>query len=434
MASYQLLLYRITVVSNTQLPDNSPIIKSWSKPTVGGLMSINGPLSGYRVIELGQLLAGPFAGCLLGYFGAEVIKVEPPEGGDPIRRWRELKDGTSLWWRSLARNKKSVTINLKSDKGVALVKQLINGADVVIENFRPGVVERWGLGPDEFKQTNPGLVYARISGYGQDGPYSEKAGFASVCEGLSGFRYVNGHPGEAPVRPNLSIGDTISGIHAALGISLALLEQKQSGKGQVVDVALYESMFNLMEAVVPEYDGAGVIREPSGSTVTGIVPTNTYRCSDGKYVVIGGNGDSIFQRLMQAAGHPEMAEDPRLASNPGRVEHEAEIDRALAEWCLKNSSVHILEILDESRVPAGPIYNVEDMINDEHFNQRKLFEEVEINGKPLKIPAILPRLDKTPGATRWPGPELGSHNEEVLGELLGLSADELRDLSVDGII
>jgi len=434
MASYQLLLYRITVVSNTQLPDNSSIIKSWSKPTVGGLMSINGPLSGYRVIELGQLLAGPFAGCLLGYFGAEVIKVEPPEGGDPIRRWRELKDGTSLWWRSLARNKKSVTINLKSDKGVALVKQLINGADVVIENFRPGVVERWGLGPDEFKQTNPGLVYARISGYGQDGPYSEKAGFASVCEGLSGFRYVNGHPGEAPVRPNLSIGDTISGIHAALGISLALLEQKQSGKGQVVDVALYESMFNLMEAVVPEYDGAGVIREPSGSTVTGIVPTNTYRCSDGKYVVIGGNGDSIFQRLMQAAGHPEMAEDPRLASNPGRVEHEAEIDRALAEWCLKNSSVHILEILDESRVPAGPIYNVEDMINDEHFNQRKLFEEVEINGKPLKIPAILPRLDKTPGATRWPGPELGSHNEEVLGELLGLSADELRDLSVDGII
>jgi len=397
-------------------------------------MSINGPLSGYRVIELGQLLAGPFAGCMLGYFGAEVIKIEPPEGGDPIRRWRVLEDGTSLWWRSLARNKKSVTINLKSDTGVALVKQLINGADVVIENFRPGVVERWGLGPDEFKQSNPGLVYARISGYGQDGPYSAKAGFASVCEGMSGFRYVNGQAGQAPVRPNLSIGDTISGIHAALGISLALLEQKQSGKGQVVDVALYESMFNLMEAVVPEYDGAGVIREPSGSTVTGIVPTNTYRCGDDKYVVIGGNGDSIFQRLMQAAGHPEMAEDPRLASNPGRVKHEAEIDRALADWCLKNSSVHILAILDERRVPAGPIYNVEDMMNDEHFNQRKLFEEVEINGKPLKIPAILPRLGKTPGATRWPGPELGSHNEEVLGELLGLSADELRNLSVDGII
>jgi crotonobetainyl-CoA:carnitine CoA-transferase CaiB-like acyl-CoA transferase len=215
---------------------------------------------------------------------------------------------------------------------------------------------------------------------------------------------------------------------------MALLEQKQSGEGQVVDVALYESMFNLMEAVIPEYDGAGVVREPSGSTVTGIVPTNTYRCSDGKYVVIGGNGDSIFQRLMVAAGYPEMAEDPRMASNPGRVEHEAEIDRALSDWCLKNKSKHILKILEASRVPAGPIYNVEDMINDEHFNERKLFEEVEINGKLLKIPAVLPKLDKTPGSTRWPGPELGSHNQEVLGDLLGLSTDALRDLSADGVI
>jgi crotonobetainyl-CoA:carnitine CoA-transferase CaiB-like acyl-CoA transferase len=398
------------------------------------MASNNGPLSGFRVIELGQLLAGPFAGCLLAYFGAEVIKIEPPEGGDPIRRWRVLEDGTSLWWRSLARNKKSVTINLKSEQGVALVRDLIIDAEVVIENFRPGVVERWGLGPDEFKQSNPGLVYARISGYGQTGPYSGKPGFASVCEGLSGFRYVNGHPGEAPVRPNLSIGDTISGIHAALGICMALLEQKQSGRGQVVDVALYESMFNLMEAVVPEFDGAGVIREPSGSTVTGIVPTNTYRCSDGKYVVIGGNGDSIFQRLMIAAGYPEMAEDPRLASNPGRVEHETEIDRALSDWCMKNESNHILKILDSCRVPAGPIYNVEDMVNDEHFNERKLFEEVEVNGKPLKIPALLPKLDKTPGSTRWPGPELGSHNQEILGDLLGLSTDALQDLSADGVI
>jgi crotonobetainyl-CoA:carnitine CoA-transferase CaiB-like acyl-CoA transferase len=397
-------------------------------------MDSKGPLSGYRVIELGQLLAGPFAGCMLGYFGAEVIKIEPPGSGDPIRKWRELKDGTSLWWRSLARNKKSVTINLKSEQGIALVKKLINSADVVIENFRPGVVERWGLGPDEFKQTNPKLVYARISGYGQTGPYSGKAGFASVCEGMSGFRYVNGHPGQAPVRPNLSIGDTISGIHAALGITMALLEQKQSGQGQVVDVALYESMFNLMEAVVPEYDGAGVIREPSGSTVTGIVPTNTYRCSDGKYVVIGGNGDSIFQRLMTAAGFPEMAQDPRLGSNPGRVEHEAEIDQALASWCLENQSAHILEILDEHRVPAGPIYNVDDMVNDEHFKSRGLFEEVEINGKLLKIPAILPKLDRTPGSTQWPGPELGTHNQEVLGELLGLSADKLQTLTGDGVI
>jgi crotonobetainyl-CoA:carnitine CoA-transferase CaiB-like acyl-CoA transferase len=251
---------------------------------------------------------------------------------------------------------------------------------------------------------------------------------------MSGFRYINGHPGEVPVRPNLSIGDTISGIHAALGISLALLEQKQSGRGQVVDVALYESMFNLMEAVVPEYDGAGVIREPSGSTVTGIVPTNTYRCRDGKFVVIGGNGDSIFQRLMIAAGQPEMARDPRLASNPGRVEHEAEIDRVLSHWCLQIDSSQLLKILDQNKVPAGPIYNVEDMVNDAHFSARGLFENVEVNGKPLKIPAIMPRLDTTPGRTRWPGPKLGSHNQEVLGSLLGLSGDELKGLSQDGVI
>jgi len=393
-----------------------------------------GPLAGYRVIELGQLLAGPFAGCMLGYFGAEVIKIESPKGGDPIRNWREVRDGTSLWWHSLARNKKSVTIDLKTQAGIDLVKQLIDGADIVIENFRPGVVEAWGIGPDVFKQSNPALVYARISGYGQTGPYASKPGFASVCEGISGFRYVNGHPDQAPVRPNLSIGDTISGIHAALGICLALLEKKNSGQGQVVDVALYESMFNLMEAVVPEFDGAGVVREPSGSTVTGIVPTNTYRCQDGKYVVIGGNGDSIFQRLMVAAGYPDMATDPALASNAGRVANETKIDQALSNWCAQNSAVSILEILDKNRVPSGPIYNVEDMVKDPHFNERGLFEEVEINGKPLKIPAILPKLDKTPGATRWAGPTLGSHNTEVLQELLGLSDQQLTRLAQDGVI
>jgi len=398
------------------------------------MMQTDSPLSGYRVIELGQLLAGPFAGCMLGYFGAEVIKIETPNGGDPIRNWRQMKDGTSLWWYSLARNKKSVTIDLKTKTGIELVKRLINSADIVIENFRPGVVEDWGIGPKEFKQSNPKLVYARISGYGQTGPYASKPGFASVCEGISGFRYVNGHPEQAPVRPNLSIGDTISGIHAALGICLALLEQKTSGTGQVVDVALYESMFNLMEAVVPEYDGANVIRQPSGSTVTGIVPTNTYRCLDGKYVVIGGNGDSIFQRLMTAAGYPAMAQDPALASNSGRVEHEVSIDKALCDWCAANNASHILHILDLNRVPGGPIYNVEDMVADPHFNARGLFENVQINGETLKIPAILPKLDKTPGSTRWPGPELGSHNHQVLNEILGLSEVELTQLAKDGVI
>ena len=397
-------------------------------------MNSPGPLAGYRVIELGQLLAGPFAGCLLGYFGAEVIKIEPPNGGDPIRRWREMRGDTSLWWRSLARNKKSVTIDLKTDLGVGLVKKLVEKADVVIENFRPGVVEKWGLGPEDFHSSNPGLVYARISGYGQDGPYASKPGFASVCEGMSGFRYVNGHPGEAPVRPNLSIGDTISGIHAALGIAMALLEKNRSGVGQVIDVALVESMFNLMEAVVPEFDGNGIVRQPSGSTVTGIVPTNTYRCGDGKYIVIGGNGDSIFQRLMVAAGHPDMATDPRLASNPGRVENEPEIDDVLSQWCAAHDSAYLLEQLDQARVPAGPIYNVEDMLSDEHFQARGLFETVEIDGEPLKIPALLPRLSRTPGATRWPGGDLGGENQEILGDLLGLSEQQIEQLRVAAVI
>ena len=397
-------------------------------------MSQSGPLAGFRVIELGQLLAGPFAGCMLGYFGAEVIKIEPPEGGDPIRRWREMRGDTSLWWRSLARNKKSVTIDLKSARGVELVRRLIDRADVVIENFRPGVVEKWGLGPTDFENSNPGLVYARISGYGQDGPYAGRPGFASVCEGMSGFRYVNGHPGEAPVRPNLSIGDTISGIHAALGIALALLEKQKSGQGQVIDVSLVESMFNLMEAVVPEFDGKGVIREPSGTTVTGIVPTNTYRCRDGRYIVIGGNGDSIFRRLMEAAGYSDMANDPRLASNPGRVEHEVEIDAALSSWCAGADADELLQKLERARVPAGPIYNVEEMMNDAHFQQRKLFETVEIDGEPLKIPAILPRLSRTPGSTRWPGVELGRDNREVLGDLLGLGESELDELRTSKVI
>ena len=394
------------------------------------------PLDGIRVIEIGQLLAGPFAGCMLAYFGAEVIKIEPPKTGDPIRGWRVVEEGTSLWWRSLGRNKKSVTLDLKQDAGRKLAKQLIDGADVVIENFRPGVMEDWGLGPGDCKEKNPGLVYARISGYGQDGPYANKPGFASVCEGISGFRYVNGFPGDAPVRPNLSIGDTIAGIHAALGITLALLERERSEEhtGQVIDVALYEAMFNLMEAVVPEYDGAGVVRQASGTTVTGIVPTNTYRCRNGKYVVIGGNGDSIFQRLMQIAGHPEMATDPRMANNAGRVTHEKIIDQALADWCARHDSEDILALLEQARVPGGPIYNVEDMVADPHFNARGLFEQVEINGKPLKIPAILPKLERTPGRTDWPGAAVGSHTDHVLRDLLQLEEADIQALRAGGII
>lgn len=394
------------------------------------------PLAGIRVIELGQLLAGPFAGSMLAYFGSEVIKVEPPQGGDPIRGWREVKEGTSLWWHSLARNKKSVTLDLRTDQGRDLVRQLVDSADVLVENFRPGTMEKWGLGPDVFKQSNPKLIYARISGYGQNGPYAQKAGFASVCESFSGFRYVNGFPDQAPVRPNLSIGDTIAGIHATLGIALAIIERNnnQKGEGQVVDVALYESMFNLLEAVIPEYSGAGVIREPSGTTVTGIVPTNTYRCSDNKFVVIGGNGDSIFKRLMTTAGRADMAEDPRLDDNAGRVKHEQEIDAALAAWCNQHDSKAIIAKLEEARVPVGPIYNVEDQLKDPHYQARGMFEQVEINGKPLQIPAILPKLDSTPGKTDWSGPELGSHNKEVLEDILGLDQQTLSNLRDAGII
>lgn len=394
------------------------------------------PLEGIRVIELGQLLAGPFTGTILAYFGAEVIKVEPPGDGDPIRGWRVVEDGTSLWWRSLGRNKKCITLDLKSDEGRGLVKQLLNTADVAIENFRPGTMEKWNLGPEDFKSSNPKLIYTRISGYGQTGPYAPKPGYASVCEGISGFRYLNGFPGQAPVRPNLSMGDTLAGLHAAMGILLAIIERQNSsdGEGQVVDVALYESIFNIMEAVIPEFDGAGVIREASGTTITGIVPTNTYQCKDKKFVVIGGNGDSIFKRLMHAAGHPEMAEDPRMASNPGRVEHEPEIDKALADWCAANTAAEILSTLEEAKVPSGPIYNVEDMMGDPHFQARGLFEQVEINGKPLKIPAITPKLTETPGKTDWPGPEVGSHNNEIMKDVLGLSEAELNDLKAKGIV
>ena len=399
------------------------------------------PLDGVKVLELGQLLAGPFTGTLLGYFGAEVIKIEPPEGGDPIRQWRIVKDGTSLWWRSLARNKKCVTLDLKSDKGRKLVRQLIDRSDVLIENFRPGTMEKWGLGPEEIKKTNPNLIYTRISGYGQTGPNSHKPGYASVTEAFSGFRYVNGFPGDAPVRPNLSIGDSLAGLHAAIGVLLALIERQKTqytggevASGQVIDIALYESIFNLMEGVVPEYDGAQVIREPSGTTLTGIVPTNTYCCKDKKFVVIGGNGDSIFQRLMKAAGYPEMAEDPRMATNMGRVEHEQEIDAALKKWTSTLTSKEVMDILEQAEVPGGPIYNIADMMDDPHYQARNMFESVEVEGESLKIPAILPKLDRTPGRTEWAGQAVGSHNRTVYIDELGLNEEEYNALIAQGVI
>ncbi len=394
------------------------------------------PLDGVRVIEVGQLLAGPFAATILGYYGAEVIKVEPPEGGDPIRRWRVVKNDTALWWHSLARNKKCVTLDLRVDEGRKVLRQLVDKADVLIENFRPGTMEKWGIGPADVKQTNPGLIYARISGYGQTGPYAPRPGFASVCEGFGGFRYVNGFPGQPSVRPNLSIGDTLAGLHAALGILLAYIGRDKSrhGEGQVVDVAIFEAIYNLMESMVPEYDGAGVVREPSGSTLTGIVPSNIYPTKDGKTIIIGANTNPMFQRLCELMGRPEMAKDPRYKENMNRVEHQAEVDGLIAAWTGSLSMADVLERLEQGGVAAGPIYSVADMLADPQYHARGLFETVTIDGEPLKIPAIIPKLDATPGRTDWPGAALGAHNDEVYRDLLGMSEDALAELKRAGVV
>ncbi len=394
------------------------------------------PLDGIRVLELGQLLAGPFTGTLLAYFGAEVVKVEPPGSGDPLRRWRLVEDGSSLWWHSLGRNKKCVTLDLRQPAGRRLARRLAEQVDVLVENFRPGTMEKWGLGPEELRAARPGLIYARVSGYGQDGPYASRPGYASVCEGVGGLRYVNGFPDRPPVRPNLSLGDSLAGLHAAFGVLLALLQRQRGDdrRGQVVDVAIYESVFNMLEAVVPEYDGAGAVRGPSGSTITGIVPTNTYLCHDGKHVIIGGNGDSIFRRLMHTAERPDLAEDPRLADNVGRVEHQEEVDSAIAAWTATLPASEVLELLEQARVPAGPINSVAEMFEDPHFQARGLFEEVDVGGKPLKIPAILPKLGRTPGETLWPGPAVGAHNREILTGWLDLSSEEIDRLAADKVI
>ena len=393
------------------------------------------PLRGMRVIEMGQLIAGPFTGSVLGYFGAEVIKIEPPTG-DPVRYWRLTENNTSYWWHSVSRNKKSITLNLKTEKGRQIAKDLILKSDVLIENFKPGTLEKWGMSPEDLKKDNPGLITARISGYGQTGPRSHLPGYASVCEGYGGFRYVNGFPDRPPVRPNLSIGDTLAGLHAAMGVMLAYIQREKDpdGKGQVVDAAIYESVFNMMEAVVPEYSGSGAIREPSGSTITGIAPTNTYITSDNKYVIIGGNGDSIFKRLMNAIGRPDMANDPELEANQGRVDNEKEIDAAIEKWTKDHTSDEVLLIMDEASVPAGPILSVKDMMKDEHYIARGMFQEVEANGRTLQIPAMLPILTETPGTTEWPGPALSEHTDEVLSELLGKDEKEITQLREDGVL
>ncbi|CAI5726625.1 unnamed protein product [Hyaloperonospora brassicae] len=402
------------------------------------------PLKGIRVVECGHLIAGPFAGTILSYFGADVIKVEPPTG-DQVRDYRQLDaSNTSLWWYSLGRNKRSVAIDMKADRGRALVQELIEQSDVLIENFRPGRMEQWGLGPEDFETTNPKLVYARVSGFGQDGPYSSRAGFASVCEAMGGFRYVNGFVDRPPVRPNLSIGDTIAGIHAALGIAIALLGRERgaaaglSAKGQVVDVAIYESMFNLMEAVVPEYDYSGLVRECSGSTITGIVPSNTYVTKDNKNVVLAANTDSLFVKLMKAIGREDMAADCKYRTNADRVTHQETIDAAVVAWTATQDLDTVVAVMEKATVPVGLVYSVEDMVADPQYKHRGMFEEVEIphgdKTRTLKVPAILPKLSATPGVTQFAGRKLGQDTRHVLKEILGRSNETIEELLEENVV
>ena len=399
------------------------------------------PLEGVRVLEMGQLMAGPFAGTILAYYGAEVIKIEPPKTGDPVRAWRGVDaDGTSLWWRSLGRNKKCITVDLRTDEGRSIARELAGKSDVVVENFKPGTMEKWKLGPEDIKAKNKDVIYCRVSGYGQTGPYSHKPGYASVCEGVGGFRYVNGFPDRPPCRPNLSLGDSLAGLHAALGIVMALYNRSGrkgrdgGGTGQEIDVAIYESVFNMMEAVVPEFDRLGMVREREGSKLTGIVPTNTYRCRDDLYVIIGGNGDSIYKRLMIAAGREDMANHPEYATNADRVRNEPEVDGAISAWTATLTAAEVVEKLEAAQVPVGSIYTVKDMLKDPHYKARGMFEEVEVGGRPLKLPAMTPKLSGTPGGTEWPGPEVGSHSVEVLKSILGRSDADIEVLKANGTI
>ena len=387
-----------------------------------------GPLTGIRVLELGSLIAGPFCAKTLADFGAEVIKIEPPGEGDPLRKWRRMRNGTSLWWHVQSRNKKSVTCNLRRPEGQEIVRRLARSAHIVVENFRPGALEKWGLGWDVLSRENPKLVLVRISGYGQTGPYKERPGFAAIAEGMGGFRYVNGFPDRPPARPNLSIGDTIASFHGVMGALMALREAEKSGKGQVVDVALYEAVFNCMESLLPEYDADGSVRERSGSALPGIAPSNLYPCKDG-YVLIAGNADSLFSRLMTAIGRADLRDDPALARNDGRAAQMERIDSAISDWTLNKNQNEVLNEMEKAEVPAGRIYSAADIAADPHFQARGMIETVIAgDGEPLKVPGIVPKLSATPGRIRSAAPKLGEHTDEVLRELKfsALEVDQMR--------
>lgn len=400
-----------------------------------------GPLAGVKVLELGTLIAGPFAARFLGEFGAEVIKIEDPKGGDPLRKWRKLypeAGGTSLWWAVQARNKKSVTVNLKADEGKEIVRRLAAQADIVIENFRPGLLEKLGLGYDVLAKDNPGLVMVRLSGYGQTGPYRDRPGFGAIAESMGGLRHITGYPELPPPRIGISIGDSIAALHGVIGAMMALHHRNMNGgSGQIVDVALYEAVFNMMESVVPEYGVYGMVRERTGASLPGIVPSNTYPCRDGS-IVIGGNSDPIFKRLMTAIDRADLADDPGLAHNDGRVPRTAEIDGAIAQWLSERTIEEALGVLNAADVPAGRIYSVADMFADPQFAARQMiqhfrWQDGREEGIDIALPAVTPKLSATPGDTRWLGPALGEHTDEVL-ETLGYDAGHIARLREQQIV
>ena len=376
-----------------------------------------GPLAGLRVVELGQLIAGPFAAKTLADFGADVIKIEPPDGGDPLRRWRLLKDGTSVWWQVQSRNKRSVALDLKDPSAQAVVRELVAEADVLVENFRPGALEGFGLDPQALMAANPRLIVLRVSGYGQTGPYRDKPGFGVVAEAMGGLRHLSGEPGRVPVRVGVSIGDTLAALHGVIGVLTALHERERSGRGQLVDVALHEAVYNCMESLLPEYSAFGVVRGPAGSALPGIAPSNAYPCRDGT-VLVAGNGDGIFRRLMRAIGRDELAADPQLADNTGRVARVAEIDAAIGAWTAERGVAEVLAALDAAAVPAGRIYTAADIAADPHYAAREMLLPVTLaDGSTLTVPGIVPKLSRTPGAHRRNAPALGQDTDAVLAEL-----------------
>ncbi|OOG44629.1 CaiB/BaiF CoA-transferase family protein [Polaromonas sp. A23] len=398
------------------------------------MTTTSGPLAGLKVVELGQLIAGPFAAKTLADFGADVIKIEAPRTGDPLRKWRLLKDGTSVWWQVQSRNKRSVALDLRQAEAQDIVRKLAADADVLIENFRPGAMEGWGLGPDELLALNPKLIMLRISGYGQTGPYRDRPGFGVVAEAMSGLRHLTGEPGRVPVRVGVSIGDTLAALHGVIGILLALQHRHASGKGQVVDVALYEAVFNCMESLLPEYSAFGTVRGPAGSAMPGIAPTNAYRCSDGGYALIAGNGDSIFKRLMQCIGRPDLAADPALTSNDGRVLRVQELDDAIGQWAGSVSVEEVLAVLESAEVPAGKIYTVADIAADPHYAARGMLQKVQMDdGSELAVPGFVPKLSATPGGQRRNAPALGQDTDAVLREV-GLTEAQIVALRARGIV